>query len=376
MPGASALLALLAWGCFVSMFLLLIVEHALKVLHPLGVLFILLMSATLATPFVASFVGMRRWNRDRRWCDLVWTLAAFAPLCLCGVWGGYAYVCNNRRDVPRNLPTKLMVLAAASVLEAREVYLSRYRIETPRPVMFYDASVTQPQADAEAMDRHVARMEELTGLKLRNKIFYTRGPIYDDRHVSFLGLAFGSSQSPTGYLDLHELAHATIGQHETAGSDPPTLLTEGWAESQSNKPEILAARAIEQRNIVSQWARSLVSASAEEQADVRARLMDPDHFLHLVELAAAHDGTVPSWIGELTGPHWYHHDAGAVYPIGGAFSSYLIRRYGAGKFVHLYFAVRPGNINQQCKREFEVDLQSIEADFWREQEKLVSPRPR
>ena len=134
-------------------------------------------------------------------------------------WGEYAYRRNRERAVPKNLPMQLIVVAAASVIEARLEYLSPHRIETERLVMFYDDRVKDPRRDADAMDRHVARMEELTGLRLRTKISYVRGPLFDDRHMSFLGLAFGSSESPPGYVDLHELAHAMIGQTQ------PTKLT-------------------------------------------------------------------------------------------------------------------------------------------------------
>jgi len=270
---------------------------------------------------------------------------------------------------------QLIVLAAASVAEAHAKYLSPHRIETAHLVMFYDDRIKDPENDARDMDRHVAQMEQLTGLRLRTKIYYIRSSFYDDRHFSFLGLAFGSSQSPPSYVDLHELAHATIGQSATTDSDPPTLLAEGWAESQSNSPRVLAARALEQRDLIARFARSHADMSGQERDEYRAKLVDPDHFMRLAELAAANHGTVPSWLDELTSRRWYHHDAGTVYPIGGAFTTYLIRRFGAAKFVQLYFASRPGQFNHQCADILGQGLPSIESDFWREQERLaISPR--
>src|SRR5207245_3719990 len=122
----------------------------------------------------------------------------------------------------------------------------------PRLAVFYGPDVTDPRGDAEAMDRHVAEMERLTGLTLRRKIFYVRGAIFYGRHVSFRGLAYGSPQSPAGYVDRHELAHALIGQHERPDSYPPTLLVEGWAESQSNTSEDLARGALRHRHMVAE----------------------------------------------------------------------------------------------------------------------------
>ena len=356
------------------MFLLLLIQHILRILHPAGILFVLLATLTLFTPLVAACLGIFRWRRaSSRFKLFAWIATAIAPAILCAVWGGYAYKLNRRRDYHKNLPMHLIVLAAASVAEANAKCLSPHRIETPHLVMFYDDRVKDPQSDAAEMDRHVTRMEQLTGLHLRAKIYYIRSSFYDDRHFSFLGLAFGSSQSPPGYVDLHELAHATIGQSAMPDSDPPTLLTEGWAESQSNSPHVLAARALQQRDVITRFARSLADMSAQERDDYRATLVDPDHFMRLAELAAANHGAIPSWIDELTGPRWYHHDAGTVYPIGGAFTAYLIRRFGAGKFVQLYFASRPGNFDRQCIDILGSDLASLEPDFWREQERLITP---
>jgi len=358
------------------MFLLLLIEHALRVLHPASILFLSLATLTLGAPLVAVFLGVRRWfSGDRRARSRWWTAVAIGPLGLCAAWGAYAYQRNRQRDVPKNLPMQLIVVAAASVIEARLEFLSPHRIETERLVMFYDDRVKDPWRDADAMDRHIARMEALTGLRLRTRIFYVRGPLFDDRHMSFLGLAFGSSESPPGYVDMHELAHATIGQSATNDCDPPTLLTEGWAESQSHPRAALAAHALEQRDMVSRFARSWAGMSPEEQKDYRRTLADPDSFLHFVELATTHGGALPSWIDELTSSRWYHQDSGPVYSIGGALTDYLIRRYGAGRFVQLYFAARPGSFDRDCLHIFGVDVKSMESDFWQEQERLIAPPP-
>jgi hypothetical protein len=358
------------------MFLLLLIEHAFRVLHPASILFILLALLTLLTPLAALVLEMARhlFGTPQRH-SIRWTALTTVPFGLCALWGGYAYVCYSRRDVPNNLSMKLMVLAASSVTEARAVYLMPHRLETQRLIMFYDDRVIDPSGDAEAMEQHLARMEELTGLRLRTKIFYIRGPIFDERYVSFLGLAFGTPHSPPPYVDLHELAHATINQSETNDSDPPTLLTEGWAESRSVSKRDLAQRALQERQNVSQWGLSLAGMSAEDREDFRRTLIDPEHFLHLADLAAAHGGVIPSWFDELTTPRWYHHDAGVIYPVGGAFTNYLIAHYGAGKFIQLYFAVRPGRFDEACQRILGTDAATLERDFWIEQERLVKAPP-
>jgi len=64
-----------------------------------------------------------------------------------------------------------------------------------------------PQGDADAMDRHVARMEELTGLRQRTKTWWVRGSLLGQGRLCMYALALGSSESPASALDRHELAH-------------------------------------------------------------------------------------------------------------------------------------------------------------------------
>jgi hypothetical protein len=54
-------------------------------------------------------------------------------------------------------------------------YTYPHRLESERLVMFYDDGLTDPERDLAAMDRHVARLEALTGSPLRAKIYWVRG---------------------------------------------------------------------------------------------------------------------------------------------------------------------------------------------------------
>jgi hypothetical protein len=66
----------------------------------------------------------------------------------------------------------------------------------------------------------------------------------------------------------------------------------------------------------------------------------------------------------MSDPFWYHHDVGAVYPIGGAFADLVIRKYGAPKFVELYLACRPGTFADACRRVLCADVDTLEREFW------------
>jgi hypothetical protein len=120
--------------------------------------------------------------------------------------------CHRTRDHPNNLPFRLVKFAAAHLMELQARYLYPHRLETARLVMCYDDSVDDPQGDAAAMDRHLARMEQLTGKSLRAKVYWVRGPLLGMNGFCNRGVVSGSSQSPAdaGTLDRHELAHAVL----------------------------------------------------------------------------------------------------------------------------------------------------------------------
>ena len=71
----------------------------------------------------------------------------------------------------------------------------------------------------------------------------------------------------------------------------------------------------------------------------------------------------------MSDPFWYYHDLGAVYAFGGAFSDFVIRKFGAPKFVALYLACRPGEFEDVCQRVLGVDVDTLEREFWADVER-------
>jgi hypothetical protein len=281
---------------------------------------------TVATAAVAGGVARGLWRAargPRRLGALSWAFLAVTPLLFWAAVGAYGYWKLGRREVPRDLPMTLAKMAGASLMEAQAKYGFPHRLETSRLVMSYDDRVSQPEQDAEAMDRHVARLEELTGRPLRAKIHWVRGRMLGQGNLAYYGLALGSSQSPAGQLDRHELAHAVLYQHDAPDTDPPTLLVEGWAESQSAEPVVLSTAA----GAVLRGGESLRS---------------------------------------LTAPDWYHHDSGPVYPVGGALVNFILKKYGVVRFIDLYLRSRPGNFDRACREALGVDFDALEATFQEE----------
>jgi hypothetical protein len=217
--------------------------------------------------------------------------------------------------------------------------------------MFYDDEVTTPERDAQAMDKHVARLQKMTGKPLREKIYWVRGQLIGKRQMAIAGLALGSPASPRDWnavddpewpnVDRHELAHAVLHQHYEPDTDPPTLLVEGWAESQSGmSSKALAAAALESRR-------------------GRGERLGPDH-------------RRLTYLRELIGPSWYHRIGGPVYIVGGAFADHLLRKYEPEKFLQLYFSCRQESFAEDAARVYGVPFDTLENNFWQEMEVLGS----
>jgi hypothetical protein len=102
---------------------------------------------------------------------LLWLVVAVVPVFAWGALALYAHHNGERRHVPHNPPMILMTRLGHSLMQAQALYLYPYRLESPHLLMFYDNQLTDPEGDLQAMERHVARMEQMMGLPLRAKIY-------------------------------------------------------------------------------------------------------------------------------------------------------------------------------------------------------------
>jgi hypothetical protein len=291
-------------------------------------LFLLLLALTILAALGGLACALWQIARGpRRLGALAWGFVCLLPV---GLWAALAvYVLHlaSSARTPKNTLTHIAGMAVTSLMELEAKYTYPHRMESERLVMFYDDRLTNPQRDLQAMDGHVAELETITGTPLREKIHWARGELLGQRRMAFGGVALGSSSSPANWEtadhpnrlseDRHELAHAVIHQLQPAGSDAPTLLIEGWAETHNGM-------------------------TSQTRADGARQ----SHALWRERTAAA---PMQSYLRELTGPSWYHRNDGPVYSVGGAFAEFLVRRYGAEPFLRLYFACRPGRFEAECR---------------------------
>ena len=333
------------WGSLVTLvsgaltFALLWSQHRYQVLHPHFLPFIVLITLMTVAGAITLDSGLWYAIRDRqRMSALAWMFLALIPWLFFGFVGLYAMIEWGDRRVPNNLPMNLAKVMGVTLMRLEASIEYPNRLETDRLVMFYDR-LSHPTEDAEAMDQHLAAMEAMLGGTLRAKVFWIRGPLpkLGLSGLSTNGIAIGSDASPADWrsyvgLDRHELAHAAINQFRSPSAYPPCVLEEGWAQSQCGETPAALAR------------DALTLHSESPEINLR----------------------------QLLGPFWYHRDRGPVYSYGGAFVDFLIRKHGMRKFLRLYNECRPESFEAIIREAFGVDIDALEADFWKDARQQVN----
>jgi hypothetical protein len=339
MPGRGAAVA---WAAGLAALALTWGQHRWQVPHPHPLPLTLLLGAMTLATFASVGSGLWRAARGpRRLPALLWAAGSLLPPSAWAAVGLYAQAQWRERWVPNDLPMNLARVLGVTFMRLEAGVAYPNRLETARLVMLYDR-LDEPRRDADAMDRHLARIEGMLGGPPRAKVYWVRGrlPRLGLGDLSLHGLALGSGASPPdwesgGALDRHELAHAAIDLYRARDADPAYVLHEGWAEAQSGVGSAVLAR------------RALGQRAATPSVRVR----------------------------DMVGPDWYHRDDGPVYPLGGAFVDFLIRRYGVGRFLRLYNEGRPGSFDAACRDVFGRGLDDLEAAFWDDARRQAAASP-
>ena len=284
--------------------------------------------------FAALLVGMVRAVRGpRRRAALGWALVGFSPILLSALLVGYMFFEQGRKNLPNTQVHKIGRTAAVSLLKMDARFRYPHRVETARIVMYHDDRVTDSTGDAAAMDAHLARLEEVLGRRQHSRIQWVRGKALEMHAMSIHSVALGSEASPAGWFDRHEIAHAFLYQFSDPGSEPPMLLLEGWAMAVDGHPEPLATTALKAR-------KEFIGSR----------------------------GT-PHCLRSILAQDLYHVGTGYAYDLGGALVDFLLRRYGADKFVAFYNGIRPDSFDADCERVFGRGIDELEQEFWADAER-------
>jgi hypothetical protein len=338
--------AVVAWGsCGVVVAAALVIRFG-HVMHPgwwwVGIAFV----AVMVTG-ADGMVMLVRTARMRSWgAGIWWALLLMLPPMLCVaplVYGFLSMSAMRRPANERRVPLgrgweQISGAMGASLLDAAARVAYPRRTSGKHVTMLYKAS-GDPDADVAAMDAHVARMSELLGQKCTAKVHWVRGRLCGVGGMYFQGMSFGSDSrtgdgAPTE-LDRHEVAHFVIEHLAGPHSQPPSLLQEGWAQTQSGlEPGVLAGRALKG------WAEEPRLGPAA-----------------------------------LVGRDYYDSREAIVYTQGGAFADFLLRRYGGPRFFELYRSCREASFAQDCERVLGDSLVELERLYGEDLEREVLRTP-
>lgn len=320
----------IAWLSWCALIGLLAGQWWARALHYQYISFGLLLGTLLLASLFALCFGLWRTVTGReKGKAFGWMLLTLVPLTLlalpCLLTGWRWKMHEQAGEDPGFLLSETI---GASLMEGQAALLIPNRLETPHLVMFYDRLAT-PQRDIAEMEQFVAYEERRLGRPLRAKIHWIRGSLLGQSRISLYGLSLGSTESPTPNapdysLDRHELAHSLIWQQQPYRFRPPTLISEGWAESQSGLTSTDLAD------------RALNFYESHKKQRIKTYCSD----------------------------FWYYSHKPEIYGVGGAFVDYLIRRYGLEKFRELYDTTTAPTFPADCQHTFGVPVDVLEGQFW------------
>jgi hypothetical protein len=334
---ASRLLAVI-WLAFGGVYALIAGLLHFQVQHPHFLpatgLLALLGLATLA----AILVGLWRLVVGPRLQGARLLTLGTVPLAVLGAHFGWALQYQPHEERSDSYFLRILIPLAESFmdLEARVRYPQR---TTGRKVVMIHAGVENAEAEVEAMDRHVERMETLLGQTTRGKCHWVRGRLLGMERMCLFGVALGSEPGHEAVgedglttLDRHEVAHWTINcSFRPYQTIPPGALIEGWAESQSG------------------YARSELYGHAWS-------LRENSSWLPLSELVVPFTGKVDP----------------RIYTEGGALVDYLLERLGGPGFFALYHGFTSASCDETIRRHVQVGLDDLDTEYVRHLEETVS----
>jgi hypothetical protein len=233
-------------------------------------------------------------------------------------------------------------LASAAFASAADV-VARYRHPVRsagnRIVLLHD-SLEDFKGDLTPYDAHIVHLEKVLGRQSGNTAHLARGAIFGHReegrgwYLCGLGINL-QPQAGIDDIDRHELAHVVIDLRCGIQAHPPTVLVEGWAESQSGyAPGYLAKRA---------WKRRIDLGRMSLRA--------------------------------MTSDNWYAAAGGQCYEFGGALVDYILRTHGGPKFFELYSTCQPETFEQNVAKTLGVTLEELDRDYWDDIEKQIDQLP-
>ena len=220
------------------------------------------------------------------------------------------------RHVPPRWPSRVLEPLARPLVDLGARWFYPERTEG-KWVTMVGEKAEDARAQVAAMDRHIEASLARLDQSATWPIVWYRGPLFGLQRCAIYDMAIGSDvdhyQRGADRMtdqDRHEVAHCVLTGTETARSDPPRVLIEGWAQANQGTP-------------------------AEELADTAWNDREKGRSLTLRELVA---------------PDWYWYSGPAAYSQGAPLVNYLLRVYGPERFLKLYTTCQQATFESDLPR--------------------------
>jgi hypothetical protein len=274
----------------------------------------------------------------RRLRALTCLLLGLAPVLFIAGHVLYGLKVGYSRNIPIDLPLKMLVPLGESFFDLLTRF--QYQVRTGGETVVMIAEPMPGAAEqVAAMDRHIkALWARLGGASTKRRVHWVRGPLMGIGGHAIYGMCMGSrpgEQPPDAeglsWLDRHEVAHCVLHSFMSADIEPPSVLTEGWAQAnQGDDEEAVAVHAWE----------------GLEQGN-----------------------SIP--LRELTGPDWYNRHQWPAYFQGAALVNHILRKPGPEKLMELYRTCGPRTFAGDCQHILGVSIDELDRACWADVEQLA-----
>lgn len=265
--------------------------------------------------------------------SLGWLLVGATPL----VWTS-AYVVGAIIDLhgnpnrALNAPVRVAAVWGSTVFEMEARWRYPRRTRGQHVVLIDNGRTPAVEQLVAQMDDHVEAMANVLGQPVLNQeLPWVHGSLFgvEGRAIYLWAICCNRDEPETpgelAYVDRHEIAHTFITSLGGPDQHPPSVLQEGWAESQSS----------------------------DRNHQIRALARDHRRGLTL----SLQDHVQIDRYDERT--------TGRAYEEGAPLVHYLIERFGGGTFLRFYTDVRRDSFHDDCRAILGVAWEEVEEDFWK-----------
>ena len=329
----------MVWAAWLGLVAAMSVMLALEVWHPHYLPVTVLLVALVVAG--ASLILGGLWRLivgPRRLRALTCLLLGLAPLLFFAGHFLYGLKVGYSRDIRLDLPLKMLVPFGESFFDLLTRFHYPVRTGGETVVMIAEPMPVVPGQVA-AMDRHIkALWARLGGVSTTLRVHWVRGSLMGIGGHAIYGMCLGSrpGEQPAdaeglASLDRHEVAHCVLSSFMPPSVEPPSVLSEGWAQANQGDDEKTVA---------------LHAWEGRERGE-----------------------SIP--LRELTGPVWYDRHHGPADFQGAALVNYILRKHGHEKFLELFGSCRPRIFADDCQRILGVSLDELDAAYWSEVKQMV-----